>query len=73
MKAVSRLNYISIIHEQIVSIVILKYVDNIKIDTVDNPLKATISSDSVWGILRGLETFSQLVYSSAESGVAVII
>lgn len=43
---------------------------NIKIDTADNPLKATITSDSVWGILRGMETLSQLVYSSAETGVA---
>lgn len=46
-------------------------IDNIKIDTADNPLKATITSDSVWGILRGMETLSQLVYSSAETGVAV--
>ena len=47
------------------------FLDYIKIDTPDNPLKASIVSDSVWGILRGLETFSQLVYSSAETGYAV--
>ena len=47
------------------------FLDNIKIDTPDNPLKATISSDSVWGILRGMETLSQLVYSASDTGVAV--
>ena len=35
--------------------------DYIKVDTPDMPLKAVIVSDSVWGILRGMETFSQLV------------
>ena len=48
-------------------------VDSIKIDTKDLPLKATIVSQSVWGILRGLETFSQLVYSSSSTGNAVYI
>lgn len=41
----------------------------IKIDTADKPSEGWIVSSSVWGILRGLESFSQLVYA-AQNGVA---
>ncbi|KAK2704849.1 beta-hexosaminidase subunit alpha-like [Artemia franciscana] len=41
----------------------------LKIDTDDNPGEALLVSQSVWGILRGLETFSQIIYSSP-NGIA---
>lgn len=49
----------------------LHITDTIKVDAPDSPMRASIFSDSVWGILRGLETFSQLVYSSPDTGIAV--
>lgn len=41
----------------------------IKIDATDRPREGIILGQSVWGILRGLESFSQLVYSS-QNGIA---
>lgn len=41
----------------------------IKIDATDKPREGIILSQSVWGILRGLESFSQLVYAS-QNGIA---
>lgn len=46
------------------------FVDEIKIDTVDRSCEGSIVSTSIWGLLRGLESFSQLVYTSP-NGIAV--
>jgi len=41
----------------------------IKLDSEDRPLEGMILSSSIWGILRGLESFSQLTYPS-QNGAA---
>ena len=49
---------------------IVQILDEIKIDATDRPNEGIIVSESIWGMLRGLESFSQLVYTS-QNGVAV--
>ena len=44
--------------------------DEMKLDSADRPLEGMILGSSIWGILRGLESFSQSVYAS-QNGVAV--
>lgn len=41
--------------------------DEIKIDTEDDRGKARLIGITVWGILRGLESFSQIIYTKPES------
>ena len=42
-----------------------------KVNSPDEPGRARIIAFSVWGILRGMESFSQLVHASQEFGNAV--
>ena len=45
--------------------------DQIMIKKQDVQDRAVIMAESVWGILRGLESFTQLVYSTKENGYVV--
>ena len=40
---------------------------------IDGSSTASLRSHSVWGVLRGLESFTQLVYKRKESGYSVSI
>ena len=48
-----------------------KYLDEVKVNAPDSPGTAQIIAFHVWGILRGMETFSQLVYASTQYGDAL--
>ena len=45
--------------------------DQIMIKKQDVQDRAFIMAESVWGILRGLESFTQLIYSTKENGYVV--
>ena len=47
---------------------LLFFADEIKIDSPDQPGKAQIIAFSVWGILRGMESFGQLIYFTTFDG-----
>ena len=47
---------------------LLFFADEIKIDSRDQPGKAQIIAFSVWGILRGMESFGQLIYFTTFDG-----
>jgi len=46
--------------------------DELRIDSPDLKGAALLTSQSVWGVLRGLETFSQLL-TLDETGTAVSV
>ncbi|XP_014667374.1 PREDICTED: beta-hexosaminidase subunit alpha-like [Priapulus caudatus] len=43
----------------------------IKIDNWDNPGEGLLTSDSIWGILRGLETLSHIIHEADDGAVRV--
>ena len=45
--------------------------DQIMIKKQEIQDRAVITAESVWGILRGLESFTQLIYSTKENGYVV--
>jgi len=47
-------------------------IDELRINSPDLPGAALLTSQSVWGVLRGLETFSQLL-SLDEAGTVVSV
>ena len=52
--------------QKIVAMSINSFSDEIKVDVEDAREQAMIIAFSAWGILRGLESFSQLIYTNVE-------
>ena len=44
------------------------FADEIKVDAPDAPKEASIIAVSPWGMMRGIESFSHLLYTSAGAG-----
>ena len=49
------------------------FADEIKVDSPDAPNKATIIAVTPWGMLRGMESFSHLVYTTSETSVSIVV
>ena len=49
----------------------MTFPDQIFVNQANYERVAHISAKSVWGVLRGLESFSQLVYNTKEHGYQV--
>lgn len=56
--------YLTIFKPSSTSLKILFFSDTINVDIYGN---AKIESESIWGMLRGLESFSQMIYSDGNN------
>ena len=55
----------------IIFVFLIHFLDDIVVNRPNGDDEAVIIGQSVWGVLRGLESFTQLIYSIKENGYAV--